>query len=113
MPQRGKRGRGLTYPAAVRKQLDYIKEQIPVYLRGLGLEHPGMEFWFDLPADNSAIKAWSSDWDGMVTAVQDILVYFGVLADDSFKHCNGRKIINEATRADSLVQTTRVMLRPR
>lgn len=111
-PRKGK-GRKLTYDKTTRAQLDYLKEQIPPELRGLELEHPDMHFSFRLPADNQAHKPWQADWDGMVTAVQDILVYFRVLKEDDFSHCNGRKVVEPAEFIDGLVQETVITLIPK
>lgn len=55
------------------------------------LEHPGMVWRF-------GISNFGQDQDNIVTTLLDCLVKAGVLKDDNFAHCNGKKELEPAVR---------------
>lgn len=86
--------------------LKVLDSQIPDYCRGLQLEHPEMEWSFQVP-DAKA------DRDNKITTLLDVLVDAGVLRDDNIKRCNGKWTVNEAEIVKGQEETTIVTIRPR
>jgi hypothetical protein len=78
-------GVGIT-SESVKESLDRLAMQIPGDVRDLKLVHPEIEFIITHDQDRQ-------DRDNIVTTILDLLVQYGVLADDSIKQCNGKMTI--------------------
>jgi hypothetical protein len=88
-PRRG--GKGIFLDEKSRASIDGLAAQIPGALRDLRLRHPAIEVFTFVP-----LKGCDADVDNMWTSISDILVKYGVLAEDSIRHCNGPKLLHPA-----------------
>jgi Holliday junction resolvase RusA-like endonuclease len=85
--------------------LKALDAQIPANYRGLKLEHPEIEWYFQVPAGKT-------DRDNKITTILDILVAAGVLYDDNIRRCNGKWTVNEAEIVKDQEETTIVVIKP-
>jgi hypothetical protein len=74
-------------------QLDRLALQIPGEYRDLKLESPDLHFYFTYEKAN-----W--DTDNAMTTLIDLLVQYGVLANDNIRRLNGFKVIHPAVKGD-------------
>jgi hypothetical protein len=75
----------------LQSQLDRLALQIPVECRDLNLESPDLHFYFTYEKAN-----W--DTDNAMTSLIDLLVQYGVLANDNIRRLNGMKVIHPAVK---------------
>lgn len=97
--------RGMYKDQSVVACLDSLAAQIPQAYLGLKLEHPRVSWQFTVPAARQ-------DRDNMKTAVLDILVKAGVLANDNIARYNGLETIHPAIVDPSQEPSVLVRLRP-
>jgi hypothetical protein len=83
--------RALAIKEDARADLQGIAFQVPGALRDLRLRHPDVEVWTFIP-----LKGCDADRDNKWVALSDILVKYGVLANDSIRHFNGNLQIHPA-----------------
>lgn len=81
------------YRRDVQKALNDLEMQVPVYVRGLMLEHPKVEVFMTVPHDRA-------DIDGMWTALVDVLKKQRVIRDDNLRYFNGGVYLAPAVIAD-------------
>lgn len=90
-------GKGMYIPKEVQALLDNLRLQIPFDVKDAKLLHPDIEIEYFLPTDiNKQHTPWESDPDGRFTTLLDVFVKAGVLENDSFKTCNGCKLLHPA-----------------
>ena len=80
---------GIRTKSAVKDAMDRAGLQIPGELRDLKLRHPDIEMF-------CVVGREDVDTDNIFSTVLDILVKYGVLADDNCRHCNGTKTSHPA-----------------
>lgn len=90
-------------PAKIVETEKLALQQIPPDLFGLGLQHPGVEVFMEMPK-----KSWAMDQDGAWTTVLDYLVKAGVVKDDNIRNFNGPKIMHPVVEADRKKITVRL-----
>lgn len=93
MNRPNKNGKGLHQDKSLKLLLDRLEMQVPGYARDLRLESPELEFQFYYSKAN-----W--DLDNGETTILDILVKYGVLANDNIKRLNGKRTTWPAIKAE-------------
>lgn len=91
-PRKG--GKGFFKNTALQTELDRIALQIPGWARSLKLESPEIHIHF---------RYTTANWDrtNAYQSLEDLLVKYGVLANDNLKRANGLVSIHPAEKSDS------------
>ena len=87
------RGKGFFKSKSLQEAIDRLALQIPAEVRDLHLDSPDITFHF-------TFRKFNADRDNKVTCLLDVLVAYGVLADDNTLRCNGRITIEPAVRGE-------------
>jgi len=83
---------GMFKNSALVEQLGRLAVQIPSYARDLKLEHPSIDVYFYFERQNwDRTNAWQT--------IEDLLVEYGVLANDNIRRANGTIVIHPAEKA--------------
>lgn len=84
---------GMIKDSALRTELDRLGMQIPGELRDLKLTHPDI-------AIQMVVCDGRSDRDSALTTILDLLVQYGVIANDSIAKCNGLLRVPPAVKGE-------------